>query len=195
LKSRSLNKKVSMLEKQAKVQPSQDNHRNMMNKLEKGKPRLSLLVNNKWSSLITRRKKMPILMKNWICKKCILKCKEVTHQKWYWLQKWWQAQFKSKLKWQGVHQVYQEKKQSPNNTNHVSYASNANASYVSHMSYHEFDASYVLMRNKFDIIVALYVGHHHKRSKTFVWMLKCLVTNLKGPKQVWLPKNKTWIIL
>jgi hypothetical protein len=38
---------------------------------------------------------------------------------------------------------YQEKKQSLNNTNHVSYA---NASYVSHMSYHEFDVSYVLMR-------------------------------------------------
>jgi hypothetical protein len=32
--------------------------------------------------------------------------------------------------------TYQEKKQSLNNTNHVSYASNANASYVSHVSYH-----------------------------------------------------------
>jgi hypothetical protein len=46
-------------------------------------------------------------------------------------------------------------KQSLNNGNYVSYASNANASYVSHMSYHEFDASYVLMRNKFGRIVAL----------------------------------------
>jgi hypothetical protein len=84
----------------------------------------------------------------------------------------------------------QEKKKSLNNTNHVSYASNANASYVSYMSYHEFDASYVLMRNKFDRIVALYVGHHHKRSKTYVWMPKYLITNLKGPKQIWVPKSK-----
>jgi hypothetical protein len=36
----------------------------------------------------------------------------------------------------------QEKKQSLNNTNHVSYAFNANA-YVSHMSYHVFDTSYI----------------------------------------------------
>jgi hypothetical protein len=63
---------------------------------------------------------------------------------------------------------HQEKKQSLNSTNHVSHASNANASHVSHMSYHEFDASYVLMRNKFGKIVALYVGPHHKRSKTCV---------------------------
>jgi predicted class III extradiol MEMO1 family dioxygenase len=82
---------------------------------------------------------------------------------------------------------FQEKKQSLNNTNHVSYA---NSSYVSHMSYHEFDASYVLMRNKFGKIVVLYVGHHHKRSKTCVWVPKCLVTNLKGPKQIGVPKSK-----
>jgi hypothetical protein len=59
--------------------------------------------------------------------------------------------------------THQEKKQSLKNTNHVSYASNANASYVSHMSYHEFYASYVIRRNKFGRIVALYVGPHHKR--------------------------------
>jgi hypothetical protein len=63
---------------------------------------------------------------------------------------------------------HQEKKQCLNNTNHISYASNANASYVSHMFYHDFDASYVLMRNKFGRVVALYVGPHHKRSKTCI---------------------------
>jgi hypothetical protein len=62
---------------------------------------------------------------------------------------------------------HQEKKQSLNNTNHVSHASNANASYVSHMCYHEFDVSYVLMRNKFGKIVALYVLTT-KWSKTYV---------------------------
>jgi hypothetical protein len=39
----------------------------------------------------------------------------------------------------------QDKKQILNNTNHASYV---NASYVSHMSYHNFDASYVLMKKK-----------------------------------------------
>jgi hypothetical protein len=63
----------------------------------------------------------------------------------------------------------QEKKQSLNNTNHVSYA---NTSYVFHMSYHDFDASCVPMRNEFGRIVALYVGPHHKRSKTCVWVPK-----------------------
>jgi hypothetical protein len=82
---------------------------------------------------------------------------------------------------------YQDKKQSLNNTNHPSYAKD---SYVSHMSYHDFDASYVLLRNKFGRVVALYVGTHHKRSKTCVWMLKCLVTNIRGQKQIWVPKNK-----
>jgi hypothetical protein len=81
---------------------------------------------------------------------------------------------------------YQDKKRILNNTNHTSYV---NASYVSHMSYHDFDASYVLMRNKFGKFVALYVGPHHKMSKTCVWVPKCLATNMRGPKQVWVPKN------
>jgi hypothetical protein len=66
----------------------------------------------------------------------------------------------------------------------------ANASHVSHMSYHDFDASYVLMRNKLGKIVALHVGPHHKRSKTCVWVPKCIVTNLRGPNQTWVPKTK-----
>jgi hypothetical protein len=46
----------------------------------------------------------------------------------------------------------------------------------------EFDAFYILMRNKFSRIIALYIGPHHKRSNTCVYVLKCLVTNMKGPK-------------
>jgi hypothetical protein len=71
-----------------------------------------------------------------------------------------------------------EKKQNIKTTNNASYAY-TNAFHVSHMSYNDFDASYVLMRNKFGKIIALYVGPHHKRSKTCVWVPKCLVTNLK----------------
>jgi hypothetical protein len=85
--------------------------------------------------------------------------------------------------------VQQEKKQSIRTTNNASYIY-TNASHVSHMSYHDFDASYVLMRNKFGKIIALHVGPHHKKSKTCVWVPKCLVTNLRGPNQTWVPKPK-----
>jgi hypothetical protein len=76
---------------------------------------------------------------------------------------------------------YQDKKQSLNSTNHPSYA---NASYIFHMSYHNFDISYVLMRNKFGRVVALYVGPHHKRLKTCVWVPKYLINNIRGSKQI-----------
>jgi hypothetical protein len=58
------------------------------------------------------------------------------------------------------------------------------------MSYHDFDASYVLMRNKFGRVVVLYVGPHHKRSNTYMCVPKYLVTNIRGLKQIWVPKNK-----
>jgi hypothetical protein len=77
-------------------------------------------------------------------------------------------------------------KQNNKATNHLSNV-NTNASY---MPYHVFDASYVLMKNKYRKVIALYVGTRHKRHNTYVWVPKVLVTNLKGPKQVWVPKNK-----
>jgi hypothetical protein len=52
-----------------------------------------------------------------------------------------------------------------------------------------FDAPYVLT-NKSGKIVAKYVGGKHKGSKTCVWVPKMLVSNVKGPKTVWVPKNK-----
>jgi hypothetical protein len=84
----------------------------------------------------------------------------------------------------------QDKKQTIKTTNNAyfSYKYIANASDVSHMSYHDFDASYVLMRNKLGKVIALHVGSHHKRSKTCVRVPKCLVTNLRGPNQTWIPK-------
>jgi hypothetical protein len=85
--------------------------------------------------------------------------------------------------------IQQLKNQNIKTTNNASYA-HTNASHVSHMSNYDFDASYVLMRNKFEKVIVLHVGPHHKRSKSCVWMSKCLVTNLKGPNQTWVPKNK-----
>jgi hypothetical protein len=86
--------------------------------------------------------------------------------------------------------IQHEKKQSIKTTNNAS-CTYTNTSHVSHMSYHDFDASYVLMRNKIGKIIALHVGPHHKRSKICVWVPKCLVSNLRGPNQARVPKNNT----
>jgi hypothetical protein len=88
------------------------------------------------------------------------------------------------------HQVKQDNKA----TNHASHTSNLDAN-TSYMPYHAFDASFVLMKNKFGRDVALYVWPHHKRPKTYVWVPKVLVTNMKGPKQVWVPKNRACFFL
>jgi hypothetical protein len=63
------------------------------------------------------------------------------------------------------------------------------ASNEHNISFKTFDASYVLT-NKSCKIVAKYVGGKHKSSKTCVWVSKVLVSNVKGPKTVWVPKNK-----
>jgi hypothetical protein len=57
------------------------------------------------------------------------------------------------------------------------------------VSFKTFDASYVLT-NKSGKVVAKYFGGEHKGSKTCVWVPKVLVYNVKGPKTVWVPKNK-----
>jgi hypothetical protein len=63
------------------------------------------------------------------------------------------------------------------------------ASNEPNISFKTFDASYVLT-NKSGKVVAKYVGDKHKGSKTCVWVPKVLVSNVKGPKTVWVPKNK-----
>jgi hypothetical protein len=57
------------------------------------------------------------------------------------------------------------------------------------VSFKTFDASYVLT-NKSGKVVAKYVGGKHKGSKTYVWVPKVLISNVKGPKTVWVPRNK-----
>jgi hypothetical protein len=63
------------------------------------------------------------------------------------------------------------------------------ASNEHNISFKTFDASYVLT-NKSGKVVAKYVGGKHKSSKTCVWVPKVLVSNVKGPKTIWVPKNK-----
>jgi hypothetical protein len=63
------------------------------------------------------------------------------------------------------------------------------ASNEPNISFKTFDASYVLT-NKSGKVVAKYVGAKHKGSKTCVWVPKVLVSNIKGPKTISVPKNK-----
>jgi hypothetical protein len=64
-----------------------------------------------------------------------------------------------------------------------------NTSNEHNISFKTFDASYVLT-NKSGKVVAKYVGGKHKSPKTCVWVPKVLVSNVKGPNTVWVPKNK-----
>jgi hypothetical protein len=63
------------------------------------------------------------------------------------------------------------------------------ASNEPNISFKTFDASYVLP-NKSDKVVVKYIGGKHKGFKTCVWVPKVLVSNVKGPKTVWVPKDK-----
>ena len=65
----------------------------------------------------------------------------------------------------------------------------ANASNEHSISFKTFDASFVLT-NKLDKVVAKYVGVKHKSPKTCVWVPKVLVSNVKGLKTIWVPKDK-----
>jgi len=53
-----------------------------------------------------------------------------------------------------------------------------------------FDASYVLKKNVKGKVFAKFVGDPKNNTrKIAIWVPKVLVTNMQGPKQVWVPKN------
>jgi hypothetical protein len=58
-----------------------------------------------------------------------------------------------------------------------------NSSNEHNISFKTFNASYVLT-NKSGKVVAKYVRGKHKSPKTYVWVPKVLVSNVKGPKTV-----------
>jgi hypothetical protein len=66
---------------------------------------------------------------------------------------------------------------------------NATASNEHCISFKTFDVSFVLT-NKSGKVVAKYVRGKYKSPKSCVWVPKVLVSNVKGPKTVWVPKNK-----
>jgi hypothetical protein len=191
LEVKKLEKMVSELVKQAKVRPPQDNRRNMVNKLEKGS-------NFTKQASQQSRKAQPLKKQQ----------KTVEEEKLEYVRSTYMNvrrhhiknglgykmgdKHNSRVNINGQefinftkgnsHQVNQDNK----STNHV-YNFDANASY---MPYHAFDASYVLIKNKHEKVIALFVDPHNKRPTTCVWVSKVLVSNVKGPKQVWVPKNK-----
>jgi hypothetical protein len=155
---KNLELEVNKLKKQAKVQPPQDNRRNVVKKLEKGKttPKITSQHSKKQvqnekderveyarSIFLNARRphiKSGIGYKNGDKHNCRVntKCQEFINF--------------TKAN------VQQEKKQSIKTTNNASY-SYTNASHISHISYHDFDASYVLMRNKLGKLLLYMLGH------------------------------------
>jgi hypothetical protein len=87
--------------------------------------------------------------------------------------------------------MYKSEASSPRQSTHVKLPKKKTliASNEPIISFKTFDASYVLT-NKSGKVVAKYVGAKHKGSKPCVWVPKVLVSNVKGPKTVWVPKNK-----
>jgi hypothetical protein len=65
----------------------------------------------------------------------------------------------------------------------------ANALDEHSISFKTFNAPFVLT-NKSGKVVAKYVGGKHKSPQTCVWVPKVLVSNVKGSKTIWVPKNK-----
>jgi cell division protein FtsB len=180
---------VNKLKKQAKVQPPQDNRSNMVKKLEKEKTTSKIASQqpkkqdqNKNDEKVEYAMSVFLNARRSHMKSGIGNKNGDKHNS--------RVKIKGQefIKFTKVN-VQPEKKQSINTTNKVSY-SYTNASHVSHISYHDFDASYVLMRNKIGKIIILHIGPHHKRLKTCVWVPNCLVTKLKGPNQTWVPKTK-----
>jgi hypothetical protein len=175
LEVKRLEQMVTELVKQAKVQPSDDNHRNMMNKLENdlNVTKQASQQSNKAQPLKKQQKTVEEEKLEY-ARSAYLNARR-PHIK--------NGKEFIKFTKGSSHQVEQDNK----STNHISNV-DSNASY---MPYHAFDASYVLMKNKYENVIALYIGSCHKRHNTCVWVPKVLVINMKGPKQVWVLKSKT----
>jgi hypothetical protein len=72
--------------------------------------------------------------------------------------------------------VQQEKKQSIKTANNASYPY-TNASHVSHTSYHDFDGSYVIIRNKLGKLLLYMYGHITRGQRLVYGCLSILSLN------------------
>jgi hypothetical protein len=128
-----------MLEKKAKAQPSQDNYRNMVNKLENGRtvPKLAP-QHQKKPTHHKKEEKANIDEKIEYERSMFLNARRPHIKNGIGYKD--SDQHNLRVNSNGKEFIkftkgnsHQEKKQILNNTNHVSYASNANASYVSYV--------------------------------------------------------------
>jgi hypothetical protein len=87
--------------------------------------------------------------------------------------------------------MYNNEASSSRHTTHIKMPKKkiVNASNEHIISFKTFDVSFVLT-NKSGKVVVKYVRGKHNSPKTCVWVTKVLVSNVKGPKTVWVPKNK-----
>jgi hypothetical protein len=185
---------VNKLKKQTKVQPPQDNRSNMVKKVEKGRTAPKIASQQKRKQVHHKEEMNLMDEKVEYIRSAYFNARRPHIKSGIGYKT--DDKHNSRVKTRGQEfikftkaTIKHQKNQNIKTTNNASYAY-SNASHVSHMSYHDFDDSYVLMRNKIEKIIALHVGPNHKRSKTCVLVSKCLVTNLKGPNQTWVPKNK-----
>jgi hypothetical protein len=86
--------------------------------------------------------------------------------------------------------MYRNEASSSRHTTHVKMPKKkiVDASNEHSISFKTFDASFILT-NKSGKVVVKYVGGKHKRPKTCVWVSKVIVSNVKGPKTIWLPQD------
>jgi hypothetical protein len=164
LEVKRLEQMASNFVKQAKVKPFQDNRRNMVNKLEKGSniTKQASQPSNKAQPL--KKQQKTIEEEKLEYARSVYMNVRIPHIK-SGIGYKTGNQHNTRVNTKGQKfikltkaNVQQEKKQSIKTTNNISY-SNANASHVSHMSYHDFDASYVLMRNKIVKLLCCILGH------------------------------------
>jgi hypothetical protein len=167
---------VNKLKKHTKVQPPQDNHSNMVKKLEKRRT-TPKITSQQQKKQVHHKEEINLMNENVEYARSAYLNVRRPHIKsgiGYKTGDKHNSRVNTKgqefIKFTKVN-IQNEKKQSMKTTNNAYYAY-TNASYDSHMSYHDFDTYYVLMRNKIGKIIALYVGPHHKRSK-----LVCGCTN------------------
>jgi 3D (Asp-Asp-Asp) domain-containing protein len=105
--------------------------------------------------------------------------------------RWWRIHSRKSHSGSNHAFMYENETSSSRHSTHVKMPKKKSpiASNEPNVSFKTFDASYVLT-NKSGKVAAKYVGGKHKGSKTCVWVPKVLVSNAKGPKTVWVPKNK-----
>jgi hypothetical protein len=150
------------------MQPPQDNHSNIVNRLKKGRNTLKIVSQHhkKDENIEYARSVYVNALRPHIKSGIDYKTSDKHNSR-------VNTRAKEFIKFTKAN-IQQEKKQNIKTTNNT-YCAYTNASHVSHMSYHDFDASNVLMRNKIRKIIVLHVGPHHKRSNTLCECLSALL--------------------